>query len=150
MAMDPAIKENRERTGQEGKALTDKVILLVDDSPTVRKIVKITLTKIGYRVIMAEDGLEALAKIEDEKPDLILLDIIMPHLDGYQVCSLIKKNPHYKHVPVVMLSGKDGFFDKVRGRLAGSTDYITKPFQPHVVTETVEKYLSEKAASQPG
>ena len=151
MAMDPAIKENRERTDQEGKALTDKVILLVDDSPTVRKIVKVTLTKIGYRVIMAEDGLEALAKIEDEKPDLILLDIIMPHLDGYQVCSLIKKNPHYKHVPVVMLSGKDGFFDKVRGRLAGSTDYITKPFQPHVVTETVEKYLkSEKVASQPG
>jgi twitching motility two-component system response regulator PilG len=100
---------------------------------------------------MAEDGLEALAKIEDERPDLILLDIIMPHLDGYQVCSLIKKNPHYKHVPVVMLSGKDGFFDKVRGRLAGSIDYITKPFQPHVVTETVDKYLrSDKVSSQPG
>lgn len=150
MAIDPAIRENREGAKQEGEALTDKVILVVDDSPTVRKIVKVTLTKIGYRVIMAEDGLEALAKIEDERPDLILLDIIMPHLDGYQVCSLIKKNPHYKHVPVVMLSGKDGFFDKVRGRLAGSVDYITKPFQPHVVTETVEKYLSEKVSSQPG
>jgi twitching motility two-component system response regulator PilG len=143
MAIDPAIRENQERAEQEAKALTDKVILVVDDSPTVRKIVKVTLAKIGCRVIMAEDGLEALAKIEDEKPDLILLDIMMPHLDGYQVCSLIKKNPHYKHVPVVMLSGKDGFFDKVRGRLVGSTDYITKPFQPHVVTETVEKHLTD-------
>jgi twitching motility two-component system response regulator PilG len=123
--------------------LTDKVILVVDDSPTVRKIVKVTLTKMGYRVVMAEDGLEALTKIEDEKPDLILLDIIMPHLDGYQLCSLIKKKPHYKHIPVVMLSGKDGFFDKVRGRLAGSTGYITKPFQPDVLTETVEKNLTD-------
>jgi len=143
MAIDPAIKENREGAAQEGEALTDKVILVVDDSPTVRKIVKVTLTKMGCRVVMAEDGLEALTKIEDEKPDLILLDIIMPHLDGYQLCSLIKKKPHYKHIPVVMLSGKDGFFDKVRGRLAGSTGYITKPFQPDVLTETVEKNLTD-------
>jgi twitching motility two-component system response regulator PilG len=144
MAIDPSIKENREGTEQEGETLTDKVILVVDDSPTVRKIVKVTLTKMGCQVVMAEDGLEALAKIEDEKPDLILLDIIMPRMDGYQVCSLIKKKPHYKHIPVVMLSGKDGFFDKVRGRLAGSTGYITKPFQPHVLTETVEKHLTDQ------
>jgi twitching motility two-component system response regulator PilG len=144
MAIDTTIKENRERAEQEGEALTDKVILVVDDSPTVCKIVKVTLTKMGCRVVIAEDGLEALAKIEDEKPDLILLDIIMPHMDGYQVCSLIKEKPHYKHIPVVMLSGKDGFFDKVRGRLVGSTGYITKPFQPHELTETVEKHLTNQ------
>ena len=143
MAIDPAIKENREGAAQEGEALTDKVILVVDDSPTVCKIVQVILTKMGCRVVIAEDGLEALVKIEDEKPDLILLDIMMPHMDGYQVCSLIKKKPHYKHIPVVMLSGKDGFFDKVRGRLAGSTGYITKPFQPDVLTETVEKHLTD-------
>jgi twitching motility two-component system response regulator PilG len=141
MAIDPSIKENREGAEQEGETLTDKVILVVDDSPTVRKIVKVTLTKMGCQVVMAEDGLEALAKIEDEKPDLILLDIIMPRMDGYQVCGLIKKKPHYKHIPIIMLSGKDGLFDKVRGRLAGSTDYITKPFQPHELKETVEKHL---------
>ncbi len=144
MAIDTTIKENRERAEQEGEALTDKVILVVDDSPTVCKIVKVTLTKMGCRVVIAEDGLEALAKIEQEKPDLILLDIIMPHMDGYQVCSLIKEKPHYKHIPIVMLSGKDSFFDKVRGRLAGSTGYITKPFQPHVLTETVEKHLTNR------
>lgn len=142
MAIDTTIKENRERAEQKGEALTDKVILVVDDSPTVCKIVKVTLTKMGCRVVIAEDGLEALAKIEDEKPDLILLDIMMPHMDGYQICSLIKKKPHYKHIPVIMLSCKDGFFDKVRGRVAGSTGYITKPFQPHVLMETVEKHLT--------
>ena len=144
MAMDPSIKENREEVEQEGETLTDKVILVVDDSPTVRKIVEVTLQKMGCQVVMAEDGLEALAKIEDKKPDLILLDIIMPRMDGYQVCGLIKKKPHYKHIPVVMLSGKDGLFDKVRGRLAGSTGYITKPFQPHELTETVEKHLANQ------
>lgn len=144
MAIDTTTKENQERPEQEGEALTDKVILVVDDSPTVCKIVQVILTKMGCRVVIAEDGLEALAKIEDEKPDLILLDIMMPHMDGYQVCSLIKKKPHYKHIPVVMLSGKDGFFDKVRGRLAGSTGYITKPFQPDVLTETVEKHLTDR------
>jgi len=145
MAIDTTIKESQERAAQEGEgeALTDKVILVVDDSPTVCKIVQVILTKMGCRVVIAEDGLEALVKIEDEKPDLILLDIMMPHMDGYQVCSLIKKKPHYKHIPVVMLSGKDGFFDKVRGRLAGSTGYITKPFQPDVLTETVEKHLTD-------
>ena len=144
MAIDPSIKENREGAEQEGETLTDKVILVVDDSPTVRKIVKVTLAKMGCQVVMAKDGLEALAKIEDEKPDLILLDIIMPRMDGYQVCGLIKKKPHYKHIPVIMLSGKDGLFDKVRGRLAGSTDYITKPFQPHELTETVERHLTNQ------
>lgn len=141
MAIDPSIKESREGAEQEGETLTNKVILVVDDSPTVREIVRVTLTKMGCQVVMAEDGLEALAKIKEEKPDLILLDIIMPRMDGYQVCGLIKKKPHYKHIPIVMLSGKDGLFDKVRGRLAGSTDYITKPFQPHELTETVEKHL---------
>lgn len=120
------------------------VVLVVDDSPTVRKLVTITLEKRDYRVIPAGDGLEALAKISDGLPDLILLDITMPRMDGYQLCKIIKGNPGTKHVPVVMLSGKDGFFDKVRGRMAGSTEYITKPFKPDALVETVEKHIARK------
>jgi twitching motility two-component system response regulator PilG len=120
------------------------VVLVVDDSPTVRKLVTITLEKRDYRVIPAGDGLEALAKISDGLPDLILLDITMPRMDGYQLCKIIKSNPGTKHVPVVMLSGKDGFFDKVRGRMAGSTEYITKPFKPDALVETVEKHIARK------
>jgi twitching motility two-component system response regulator PilG len=84
--------------------------------------------------------MDALAKINEEKPDLILLDVTMPRLDGFQLCKLIRQNPTTKQVPVVMISGKDGFFDKVRGRMAGSTAYITKPFGPETLLQTVENY----------
>jgi twitching motility two-component system response regulator PilG len=107
-------------------------------------LVTITLEKRDYRVIPASDGLEALAKINDGLPDLVLLDITMPRMDGYQLCKIIKGNPGTKHVPVVMLSGKDGFFDKVRGRMAGSTEYITKPFEPDALVRTVEKHIAPK------
>jgi twitching motility two-component system response regulator PilG len=119
-------------------------VLVVDDSPTVCKLVTITLEKHGYGVTTAADGLEALARINDGLPDLILLDIMMPRLDGYQVCKIIKGNEETKHIPVVMLSGKDGFFDKVRGRMVGSTEYITKPFEPDSLLQVMEKHINHQ------
>lgn len=117
-----------------------KLVMAVDDSLTVRKIVSITLERLGYRVMTAKEGGEALSEAASILPDLILLDITMPGMDGYQVCKAIKQNPATKRIPVVMLSGKDGFFDKVKGRLAGATDYITKPFQEATLAEAVRKY----------
>ncbi len=119
-------------------------ILVVDDSPTIRKLVGITLKKKRYRVIAAADGMEALSKINDDLPDLILLDITMPRMDGYQLCKIIRGNNETKNIPVIMLSGKDGFFDKVRGRMAGSTEYMTKPFKPKMLLQTVKKYIKPK------
>lgn len=124
-----------------------RTVMVVDDSPTIRKLVAIKLEKQGHRVIQAADGMEALAKINDELPDLVLLDVTMPRLDGYQLCKLIKTNDTTKHIPVVMLSGKDGFFDKVRGRLAGSTAYLTKPFNPTELARVVEEQCSLAAAN---
>lgn len=123
-----------------------KVILAVDDSPTVRKLVAVTLERQGYRVVSAADGMQALAKLQDVIPDLILLDIAMPHLDGYQICKVIKANDLTCDVPVVMLSGKDGFFDKVRGRMAGAVDYVTKPFDPQALLRILEKNLEARDA----
>jgi twitching motility two-component system response regulator PilG len=115
-------------------------VLVVDDSPTVRKLVSITLKRHNYRVITAADGLEALSELKTDLPDLVLLDITMPRMDGYKVCKMIKGNDATKHLPVVMLSGKDGFFDKMRGRMAGSTEYITKPFEPDTLIDVVTKH----------
>lgn len=117
-------------------------ILVVDDSATVRKLISGKLEKCGHEVICAVDGVDAMAKINDLVPDLILLDITMPRMDGYQVCKLIRGNDATKDVPVVMISGKDGFFDKVRGKMAGTTGYITKPFGPETLMKTVETYLN--------
>jgi twitching motility two-component system response regulator PilG len=119
-------------------------ILVVDDSPTVRKLVSMTMEKHGYRVVTAADGYEATDQVCKELPDLILMDITMPGMDGYQLCRLIKNNPETAKVPVVMLSGKDGFFDKIRGRLAGSTQYLTKPFKPEVLLQAVKKHCRPK------
>lgn len=118
-----------------------KLIMVVDDSPTVRKLVTITLEKDGHRVVPAEDGMEALTKINEGMPDLILLDVSMPRIDGYQLCKLIKKNEDTQHIPVIMLSGKDGLFDKMRGRMAGSTEYLTKPFEPRALLQVVNKHV---------
>jgi twitching motility two-component system response regulator PilG len=123
-----------------------RLVLAVDDSLTVRKIVSITLERLGYRVLTAADGMQALARLNEETPDLVLLDITMPRMDGYQVCKVIKQAPATKSIPVVMLSGKDGFFDKVKGRLAGATDYITKPFKEATLAEVVEKYTAARSA----
>ena len=122
--------------------LTGETILVVDDSPTVRKLIAGKLEKCGHEVYCSGDGVEAMDQLASLRPDLILLDITMPRMDGYQVCKLIRGNPEMKDTPVVMISGKDGFFDKVRGRMAGCSGYITKPFGPETLMKAVEAYLS--------
>lgn len=124
---------------------TGKTILVVDDSPTVRKLISGKLEKSGHIVVSAGDGVEALKMLEIELPDLVLLDITMPRMDGYEVCKQIRANPRTKGLPVVMISGKDGFFDKVRGRMAGSTGYVTKPFGPETLMKALETYLLPEA-----
>jgi twitching motility two-component system response regulator PilG len=121
-------------------------ILVVDDSATVRKLISSKLEKSGHEVTCAVDGVDAMDKLNEFVPDLILLDIMMPQLDGYQVCKLIRTNELTKDVPIVMISGKDGFFDKVRGRMAGTTGYITKPFGPETLMKTLETYIVHNGA----
>lgn len=103
-------------------------ILVIDDSKTIRRTAETLLSKEGCQVFTAIDGFDALSKIADHQPDLIFVDIMMPRLDGYQTCSLIKHNKLFKNTPVVMLSSKDGLFDRARGRIVGSEQYLTKPF----------------------
>ncbi|MDI1241375.1 MAG: response regulator [bacterium] len=120
----------------------EKRILVVDDSATVRKLIAGKLEKCGHEVFCAADGIEAIEQLDNMIPDLVLLDITMPRMDGYQVCKAIRGKDSTKDIPVVMISGKDGFFDKVRGRMAGTTGYITKPFGPETLMKAVETYLS--------
>ena len=121
----------------EGKALR---VLVVDDSNTIRRSAEIFLRQGGHDVLLAEDGFDALAKVHDWHPDLIFCDILMPRLDGYQTCAIIKRNPQFSAVPVVMLSSKDGVFDKARGRMVGSQDYLTKPFTKDQLLQTVQQF----------
>lgn len=121
-----------------------KSILVVDDSPTVRKLIAAKLEKSGHNVICAADGIEGLEKLEERVPDLVLLDIAMPRMDGYEVCKQIRSNSAAASVPVVMISGKDGFFDKVRGKMAGCTGYVTKPFGPETLMRALDIYLLPK------
>ena len=116
------------------------VVVVIDDSPTIRKIVELTLQGAGVRVVGAGSGVAGLAAIAEHQPALIFLDIVLPNVNGYQLCQIIRKNPRFKGIPIVMLSGKDGIFDKVRGRLAGASDYITKPFEPGALVATLQKY----------
>ena len=110
------------------RSLSGLKILVVDDSKTIRRTAETLLTKEGCQVFTAIDGFDALSKIADHKPDLIFVDIMMPRLDGYETCSLIKHNKIFKQTPVIMLSSKDGLFDRARGRIVGSEQYLTKPF----------------------
>ncbi|WIG58351.1 MAG: Two-component transcriptional response regulator, LuxR family [Ktedonobacterales bacterium] len=121
--------------------MEEPVVLVVDDSPTVRKIVQLTLQRERIRVVTAGDGLSALATVADEQPDLILLDIMLPKMDGYNICQVVRKNMAYRDLPIIMLSGKDGLFDKMRGKLAGSTEYMTKPFDSAELVQTVKRHL---------
>jgi twitching motility two-component system response regulator PilG len=116
-------------------------VLVIDDSNTIRRSAEMFLRQAGYDVILAEDGFDALAKISDHQPKVIFVDIMMPRLDGYQTCALIKQNPNLKSTPVIMLSSKDGVFDRARGRLAGSDRYLTKPFTKEALIETVLEYV---------
>jgi twitching motility two-component system response regulator PilG len=136
------IDEIRSREERHPAVPVGKTILVVDDSPTIRKLISGKLEKGGHEVYCAEDGQQAVEMLKHVEPHLILLDITMPKLDGYQVCKTIRSNAATKDVPVVMISGKDGFFDKVRGKMAGSTDYITKPFGPEALMKALEKYLT--------
>lgn len=115
-------------------------IMIIDDSNTIRKSAEIFLRPLGCEVILAEDGFEALSKIVDNQPDIIFVDITMPRLDGYQACMLIKNNPIYQSIPVIMLSSKDGLFDKARGRMAGSDGYLTKPFTAEGLLSIIRNY----------
>ena len=103
-------------------------VMVIDDSKVIRRTAETLLLKAGYRVVTAEDGFDALAKIADSQPEIIFVDIMMPRLDGYQTCALIKNNSRFRSTPVVMLSSKDGLFDKAKGRIVGSDSYLTKPF----------------------
>ncbi len=115
-------------------------VLVIDDSNTIRRSAEIFLRQGGHEVVLAEDGFDALAKVNDHQPELIFCDILMPRLDGYQTCAIIKRNPKFTHVPVIMLSSKDGLFDKARGRMVGSEDYLTKPFTKEQLLRAVDEY----------
>ncbi|MDD2809888.1 response regulator [Rhodoferax sp.] len=115
-------------------------ILVVDDSNTIRRSAEIFLKAGKHEVVLAEDGFDALSKISDCMPDLIFCDILMPRLDGYQTCAIIKRNAQFASVPVVMLSSKDGVFDKARGRMVGAQDYLTKPFTKDQLLKAVEQF----------
>jgi len=125
---------------QEAAATAGTKVLVIDDSNTIRRSAEIFLRQGGYEVVLAEDGFDALAKVSDHDPQLIFCDILMPRLDGYQTCAIIKRNPRFTHVPVIMLSSKDGLFDKARGRMVGSEDYLTKPFTKEQLLRAVEQY----------
>jgi len=120
-------------------------VMVIDDSNTIRKSAEIFLVQAGCQVLVAEDGFDALAKIADHHPDVIFCDILMPRLDGYQTCALIKKNPRFSGTPVIMLSSKDGLFDRARGRMVGSDEYLTKPFTKESLIKTVAAHAARVA-----
>ncbi|QPF76466.1 response regulator [Roseateles sp. DAIF2] len=115
-------------------------VLVIDDSNTIRRSAEIFLKQAGHEVVLAEDGFDALAKLSDYQPDLVFCDILMPRLDGYQTCAIIKRNPQFAALPVIMLSSKDGLFDKARGRMVGSQDYLTKPFTKDQLLQAVQQH----------
>jgi len=121
-------------------------VLVIDDSKTIRRTAETLLKKAGCTVITAEDGFDALAKIADNNPDIIFVDIMMPRLDGYQACALIKNNSSFKNTPVIMLSSKDGLFDKAKGRIVGSDQYLTKPFSKDELLGAIREHVKKKIA----
>ncbi|MDO8788338.1 MAG: response regulator [Sulfuritalea sp.] len=116
--------------------------MVIDDSNTIRKTAEIFLMQAGAQVVLAEDGFDALAKINDHLPNVVFCDILMPRLDGYQTCALIKKNTRFAATPVIMLSSKDGLFDRARGRMVGSDEYLTKPFTKDSLLKTVAAHAA--------
>ena len=139
-------KPNQEKLTPD--QLSQIKVMVIDDSNTIRRSAEIFLKASGCQVILAEDGFDALAKISNEHPDLIFVDIMMPRLDGYQTCSLIKRNARYKTTPVIMLSSKDGLFDRARGRMVGSDQYLTKPFTQETLLEAVQVYAAQSRNNQ--
>ena len=135
--------QDGERTGSLGGLR----VMVIDDSKTIRRTAETLLKREGAEVVTATDGFEALAKIADQQPQIIFVDIMMPRLDGYQTCALIKQHPQLKTTPVIMLSSKDGVFDRARGRLAGSDRYLTKPFTKEGLVEAVTQHLKPTSVS---
>ena len=123
--------------------ITGLKVMVIDDSNTIRRSAEIFLLQAGCTVILADDGFDALAKITDHQPDLVFVDIMMPRLDGYQTCSLIKHNKVFKQIPVIMLSSKDGLFDRARGRIVGSEHYLTKPFTKDELLGAIEAHVGK-------
>lgn len=120
----------------------DMKIMVIDDSKTIRRTAETLLKKAGCEVTTATDGFDALAKIADTKPNLIFVDIMMPRLDGYQTCALIKNNSAFQNTPVIMLSSKDGLFDKAKGRIVGSDEYLTKPFSKEELLGAIRQHMN--------
>lgn len=125
---------------EKAGSLSGMKVMVIDDSNTIRRSAEIFLAKAGCEIILAEDGFDALSKITDHHPDIIFVDIMMPRLDGYQTCTLIKKNERFKNTPVIMLSSKDGLFDRARGRMVGSDEYLTKPFTADSLLDAVVRH----------
>jgi twitching motility two-component system response regulator PilG len=116
-------------------------VMIIDDSNTIRRTAEALLKKAGYEVLTAADGFEAMSIITDNRPDIIFVDIMMPRLDGYQTCRLIKNNKQCKATPVIMLSSKDGLFDRARGRIAGSQEHVNKPFTQEDLINVINRYV---------
>ncbi len=129
----------------DNEALKGVKVMIIDDSNTIRRSAEIFLSQAGCEVILAQDGFDALSKITDHEPDVVFVDIMMPRLDGYQTCSLIKRNAKYRTTPVIMLSSKDGLFDRARGRMVGSDEYLTKPFTKDTLLTAVREHAVTRA-----
>ncbi len=132
----------------ETRSISGTRVMVIDDSNTIRRSAEIFLMQAGCQVILAENGFDALSKIADHRPDVIFVDIMMPRLDGYQTCALIKKNSKHRATPVIMLSSKDSLFDRARGRMVGSDEYLTKPFSKDSLLKAVETHLAVANAAQ--
>ena len=128
----------------DNQEIRGRKVMVIDDSNTIRRSAEIFLTQAGCQVILAQDGFEALAKINDHQPNIIFCDILMPRLDGYQTCALIKNNQLFRSTPVIMLSSKDGLFDRARGRIVGSEHYLTKPFTRDELLSAIERHVSRE------
>jgi len=140
--MESSTKETQDASGiTEGDSFSGLKVMVIDDSKTIRRTAEMLLKKEGCDVVTATDGFEALAKIADEKPSIIFVDIMMPRLDGYQTCALIKNNQIFKNTPVIMLSSKDGLFDRARGRIVGSDQYLTKPFTKDELLGAIREHV---------
>ncbi|OJZ18699.1 MAG: two-component system response regulator [Thiobacillus sp. 65-29] len=132
------------RNSVDNEALKGVKVMVIDDSNTIRRSAEIFLNQVGCEVILAQDGFDALSKITDHEPDVVFVDIMMPRLDGYQTCSLIKRNAKYRTTPVIMLSSKDGLFDRARGRMVGSDEYLTKPFTKDTLLSAVREHAATR------
>jgi len=129
------------------EAIAGLKVMVIDDSNTIRRSAEIFLKQAGCEVVLAEDGFDALSKLSDHAPAIVFCDVLMPRLDGYQTCALIKKSARFQDTPVVMLSSKDGIFDRARGRLAGSDEYLTKPFTKDTLLKCVAEHARRRTSA---